>query len=99
MKKRKKDVSWSYGTSSFSLFFYDAFQQFLAGIFQKRDNQLKVAVVAIVWVGHGGVFTMVGQEICHAHHLVLVSLAGSHGGDGAVVLVVHYYDGFESPEI
>ena len=81
------------------LSFYEAVQQSLAGIFQERDNELEVAVVAVVWIGHGGVFTMVGQEICHAHHLVLVSLAGSHGGDGAVVLVVHYYDGFESPEI
>lgn len=99
MKKRKKDVSWSYGTSSFLLSFYEIVQQSLAGIFQERDYQLEVAVVAVVWIGHGGVFTMVGQEICHAHHLVLVSLAGSHGGDCAVVLIVHYYDGFESPEI
>lgn len=99
MKKRKKDVSWSYGTSSFLLFFYEIVQQSLAGIFQERDNELEVAVVAVVWIGHGGVFTMVGQKISHAHHLVLVSLAGSHGGNGAVVLVVHYYDGFESPEI
>lgn len=83
----------------FLLSFYEIVQQSLAGIFQERDNELEVAVVAVVWIGHGGVFTMVGQEISHAHHLVLVSLAGSHGGDGAVVLVVHYYDGFESPEI
>lgn len=65
----------------------------------ERDNELEVAVVAVVWVGNGGVFTMIRQEISHAYHLVLVSLAGSHGGDGAVVLIVHYYDGFESPEI
>ena len=99
MKKRKKDVSCSYGTSSFLLSFYEIVQQSLAGIFQERDNELEVAVVAVVWIGHGGVFTMVGQEICHAHHLVLVSLAGSHGGDGAVVLVVHHHDGFKFLEV
>ena len=38
MKKRKKDVSWSYGTSYFLLFFYEIVQQSLAGIFQERDN-------------------------------------------------------------
>ena len=37
-------------------------QQSLAGIFEKRDDELEVAIVAIIRIGNGGVFTMVGQE-------------------------------------
>ena len=55
MKKRKKDVSCGYGTSSFLLSFYEIVQQSLAGIFQERDNELEVAVVAVVWIGHHAV--------------------------------------------
>lgn len=40
----------------------NAVQQFLAGIFEKRDDELEVAIVAIIRIGNGGVFTMVGQE-------------------------------------
>ena len=38
---------------------HNAIQQLLAGIFEQRDNQLKVAVVAVIRVGHAGVFTMI----------------------------------------
>ena len=92
-------MAWSYGTSSFLLFFYEIVQQSLAGIFQERDTELEAAVVAALWIRQGGAFPMLRQDNSHAHHLILVSLAGSHGGDGAVVLVIHYYNGFESVEI
>lgn len=89
---------FSYVDDCFFLF-YDALQQPLASIFQQGDDQFEIAHVAIIWVGNGGVFTMAGQEIGHPYHLVLVCLAGSHGGNGTVILIIHHHDGFESSEI
>lgn len=77
----------------------DALQQPLTSIFQQGDDQFKIAHVAIIWVGNSGVFAMVGQKIGHPDHFVLVCLAGSHGGNGTVILIIHHHDGFESPEI
>ena len=52
----------------------NAVQQLLAGIFEKRDDELEVAIVAIIRIGNGGVFAMMGQKIGHAHNLLPVSL-------------------------
>lgn len=52
----------------------NAVQQSLAGIFEKRDDELEVAIVAIIRIGNGGVFTMVGQEIGHAHNFFPIRL-------------------------
>lgn len=49
----------------------NAVQQLLAGIFEKRDDELEVAIVAIIRIGNGGVFAMVGQKIGHAHYFFL----------------------------
>lgn len=40
------------------LLIHNAIQQLLAGIFEQRDDEFKVAVVAVIRVGHAGVFTM-----------------------------------------
>lgn len=40
----------------------NAVQQLLAGIFEKRDDELEVAIVAIIRIGNGGVFAMMGQK-------------------------------------
>ena len=74
-------------------------QQSLAGIFEKRDDELEVAIVAIIRIGNGGVFTMMGQEIGHAHNFLPIRLRRSHGGNGTVVFVVHYHDSFETGEV
>ena len=42
---------------------------------------------------------MFRQKVGDVHHLVLVGLGGCHGGDGTVVVVVHYYDGVETLEV
>ena len=52
----------------------NAVQQFLAGIFEKRDNELEVAIVTIIRIGNGGVFAMMGQKIGHAHHFLPIRL-------------------------
>lgn len=49
----------------------NAVQQLLAGIFEKRDDELEVAIVAIIRIGNGGVFAMMGQKIGHAHYFFL----------------------------
>ena len=52
----------------------NAVQQLLAGIFEKRDNEFEVAIVAIIRIGNGGVFAMMGQKIGHAHNLLPIRL-------------------------
>ena len=59
----------------------NAVQQLLAGIFEKRDDEFEVAIVAIIRIGNGGVFTMVGQEIGHADRKSVVEgKSGDLGG-------------------
>jgi hypothetical protein len=44
-------------------------------------------------------YLMGGQEIGHAHNFLPIRLRRSHGGNGTVVFVVHYHDGFETGEV
>lgn len=83
--------------------FHELFAYFvektLAGVLKQFDDQLEVTVTAVVRVGYGGVVGMVAQIVSHHHYLFLSFCIGSHGGDGAEVVAVHYDDEVEVLEV